>query len=84
MPRPPELDVFDVRRALGAHGFTWKRTTGAHEQFEGHKPDGTRTVVTVDANDAPFHGRSKTLKSIIKHSGIPKRDFYAAAGKPLS
>ena len=45
--------------------------------------DEIRRVVTVDANDAPFQARSRSLKSIIRHSGIPKRDFYAAAGKPL-
>lgn len=32
----------------------------------------------------PFQARSRSLKSIIRHSGIPKRDFYAAAGKPLT
>jgi predicted RNA binding protein YcfA (HicA-like mRNA interferase family) len=80
--RAPALEVQDVRRALTACGFEHKRTRGSHEQWEGHV-DGIRRVVTVDANDAPFLARSRSLKSIIRHSGIPKRDFYAAAGKPL-
>ena len=83
MPRPPVLDVSDIERALEAYGFTLKRTKGSHCHWEGKKPDGTRTLVTVDANDAPFSARSRSLKSIIRHSGIPKADFYEAAGKPL-
>lgn len=79
MPKPPVLDVEDVRRALVAHGFVHKRTRGSHEQWEGYV-GGLRRVVTVDANDAPFHGRSRSLQSVIRHSGIPKRD---AAGKPI-
>lgn len=83
MARPPTLEVQDVRRVLTAHDFEHKRTRGSHEQWEGYV-DGIRRVVTVDANDAPFQARSRSLKSIIRHSGIPKRDFYAAAGKPLT
>lgn len=86
MAHPPTLEVNDVIRALRAFAFAWKRTDGSHQQWEGRRgglPDGERTVVTVDANDAPFTRRSRSLKSIIRHSGIPKVDFYAAAGKPI-
>lgn len=83
MALPPTLEVPDVRRALAGYGFEHKRTRGSHEQWEGYV-DGIRRVVTVDANDAPFQARSRSLKSIIRHSGIPERNFYAAAGKPLA
>lgn len=82
MPRPPTLDVDDVIRALRRLGFTYKRTTGSHQTWEGYI-DGVRRLVQVDANDAPFTSRNRSLASMIRQSGVPKRAFYEAAGKPI-
>ena len=78
MPRPPTLSVADVERALVAYGFEHKRTKGSHAHWEGYV-NGERRVVTVDANDAPFTSRSRTLSSMIRQSGIEKKAFYEAA-----
>lgn len=82
MARPATLGVADVLKALRAYDFAHKKTTGAHEQWEGYVDD-VRRIVTVDANEAPFTSRSRILRSMIRQSGIGKRDFYEAAGKPI-
>lgn len=82
MARPPTLDARDVERGLRNLGFRFKHQRSSHRYWEGYI-EGVRRVVTVDANDAPFHAGSRTLKSMIRPSGVARKVFYRAAGKPL-
>jgi predicted RNA binding protein YcfA (HicA-like mRNA interferase family) len=76
VPRPPTQSASDVRGLLRRAGFTHKRTTGSHEQWEGYV-DGLRRVVTLDVNDEPFTAKSLSLKSMIRQSGLGKKRWYA-------
>lgn len=78
----PTLELGDARKALTAHGFTLVDKEGVHEFWEGEF-DGLRRVVLIDTGDAPYSYASKTLAALIVESGIPRRIFYRAAGKPL-
>jgi len=39
--------------------------------------NGERRIVTLDVNDAPFTSKSRILHSMIRQSGMTKREFYA-------
>lgn len=64
----------DVERLLLENGFVAIRQQGSHRQFEGFV-DGRRQRVTL-----AYHSRNedvlpKTLASIIRQSGLPRRLF---------
>ena len=65
----------DVVRFLKAHGFKLNHTKGSHCFYVG-RAGGTFRQVCV-----PFHGsrviKPRTLKGIIRQSGIPKEVWLA-------
>lgn len=78
----PTLDLEDVFRTLKLNGLEAVDREGSHHFWDG-LVDGARRVVQIDENDAPFTPASKSLKAIIRDSGIPERLFYSGTGKPL-
>jgi predicted RNA binding protein YcfA (HicA-like mRNA interferase family) len=73
MPRYPKLSSKDVERVLVKHGFTLVSQKGSHKQFKGIV-DGQKRRVTVLANKKSFN--PKTLKSMIRQSGLTEADFF--------
>jgi predicted RNA binding protein YcfA (HicA-like mRNA interferase family) len=64
----------DVENRLLDHGFALIRQQGSHRHYQGYV-DGRRRIVTL-----AYHSRNedvlpKTLASIIRQSGLPKRLF---------
>ena len=64
----------DIEKLLADQGFELLRKQGSHRQFQGFV-DGVRRIVTL-----AYHSRNddvlpKTLGSIIRQSGLPKRLF---------
>ena len=70
----PSLKLRDVIRILKRHGFEEIRTRGSHSQFEA-VIDGRRRLVTVQTNHLNQVVRPGTLTSIIRQSGLRKKDF---------
>jgi predicted RNA binding protein YcfA (HicA-like mRNA interferase family) len=68
-----DLKVREVLRVLADQGFVLDRQSGSHRQFEA-LIDGRRRIVTVAGRDSDdIH--PKTLASIIRQSGLPRRAF---------
>jgi len=80
--KTPTLTLADVEQALRCHSFHPKVEIGSHRHWEG-VVDGARRIVSIEQADAPFSYGSRVLAAIIRTSGIPRRLFYKAAGKPL-
>jgi len=75
--RYPRLDRSQVEAILIKLGFTPKRHSGSHAQWEGYSK-GQRRIVTVD------HFKSKKekygqqlLRKMIQQSGLTKKEFYS-------
>lgn len=64
----------DIVRVLTAAGFVLKRQDGSHRQYEGWV-DGRRRLVTVAYRSLNDDVRPRTLDSMIRRSGLPKRLF---------
>jgi predicted RNA binding protein YcfA (HicA-like mRNA interferase family) len=75
MPRYPKQSSKDVERILVKHGFTFVSQKGNHKQFKGNVNGQTRRV-TVLADRERFH--PKTLKSMIRQSGLREEEFFEA------
>jgi predicted RNA binding protein YcfA (HicA-like mRNA interferase family) len=75
MPRYPKLSSKDVERILVKNGFIFVSQKGSHKQFKGIV-NGQMRRVTVLANRERFH--PKTLKSMIRQSGLPEAEFFEA------
>jgi len=72
----PLLDRSQIETILKQAGFSEKRTTGSHAQWEGYVK-GQRRIVTVD------HLKSRKekygpdlLRKMIEQSGMSKKEFY--------
>lgn len=74
--RYPELTPAKVRKILKRADFKRVRQKGSHEQWEG-VTDGKRRIVTVDTLGSrnETYG-TKLIKSMIRQSGLSKKDFY--------
>jgi predicted RNA binding protein YcfA (HicA-like mRNA interferase family) len=64
----------DFTAIIEEHGFELKRTTGSHRQYEGIVA-GRIQLVTVAAHRMSDDILPKTLASMIRQSGLPKRAF---------
>ena len=62
-----------MERVLVKHDFTFVSQKGSHKQFKGIV-DGQKRRVTVLANRKSFN--PKTLKSMIRQSGLTEADFF--------
>ncbi len=70
MPKFPALTPREVVRILERGGFTFVRQKGSHRMYvKGH------LRVTVAYHNAPL--KRRTLKHIIKQSGLDLKDFLA-------
>jgi predicted RNA binding protein YcfA (HicA-like mRNA interferase family) len=65
-----------VERILVKNGFTFVSQKGSHKQFKGIV-NGQMRRVTVLADRERFH--PKTLKSMIRQSGLPENEFFFEA-----
>jgi predicted RNA binding protein YcfA (HicA-like mRNA interferase family) len=61
-------------RLLLDHGFVLLRQEGSHRQYEG-MIGGRRRIVTIAYHQASDDVRARTLASIVRQSGLPKRLF---------
>ncbi len=80
--RSPTLELSEVNKALEFHQFTKTIRLGSQQTWEGFS-SGERRVVVVDEADSPYNYGNRVLEGVIRNSGIDKRLFYRAAGKPL-
>jgi predicted RNA binding protein YcfA (HicA-like mRNA interferase family) len=73
----PALTPAQVEDILKQAGFTLKRTSGSHNQWEGHV-NGKRRLVSVDqlSRRSETFGR-KLLGFMIWQSGMTKDKFYS-------
>jgi len=62
-----------VERILWKNGFKLVSQKGSHKQFKG-VVDGRKRRVTVLADRKNFH--PKTLKSMIRQSGLSEGEFF--------
>ena len=65
------LSCKKVCQILAQHGFVEVRRRGSHIVMQRRTPDGTITVPVPDHKEV----RIGTLRSIIRQSGVPRRDF---------
>ena len=74
----PRLTPDEVMANLTKLGFSWKRTTGDHAQYERlpSMKDPKRRVVTVDTGTTDFG--EALMKSMIGQSGDSREEFYGA------
>ena len=56
------------------HGFTLQRTRGSHRTYRG-TVDGMTRIVTVACHRESDDIKPKTLASMIRQTGLPKRLF---------
>lgn len=68
------MNFRDFVRVLEAAGFQLVRQSGSHRTYEG-MVDGRRHVVTVACHRESDDIRPGTLASMIRQSGLPKRQF---------
>jgi len=65
----------DVEKFLKQHGFIYAHAKGSHYFYTGHYGGQPRIV------QVPFHGsktlKPRTLKGIIKQSGILKEEWFS-------
>lgn len=73
MPGFRKLSSKDVEKILRMNGFEVVSQRGSHRQLKG-VVNGTKRRVTVPADRKNFH--PKTLKSIIRQSGLTEEDFF--------
>jgi predicted RNA binding protein YcfA (HicA-like mRNA interferase family) len=76
--RYPPLDRGQIESILKKLGFTKKRTTASHDQWEGTTKN-KRRVVTVDrlgGKKKEKYGKKLTSK-MIQQSGLKKAKFYS-------
>jgi predicted RNA binding protein YcfA (HicA-like mRNA interferase family) len=59
---------------LEAHGFSEKRCSGSHHQYEGYV-DGVRQVVTVAYRQPGEDIKPMNLASMIRQSKLPRKLF---------
>jgi predicted RNA binding protein YcfA (HicA-like mRNA interferase family) len=73
----PPLTPAEVETILSRAGFTLKRTSGSHNQWEGYIK-GQRRLVTVDqlSRKSETFGK-KLLRRMIWQSGMNKEEFYS-------
>ncbi|HGD3355421.1 TPA: type II toxin-antitoxin system HicA family toxin [Morganella morganii] len=68
------LTYREITTGLKKLGFTLKRTTSSHEQWE--KKDGsTKWLVTVDEHHSPFS--RDLIKSMARQAGVNSKLFHA-------
>ena len=72
MPGFRKLSSKDVEKILRMNGFELVSQRGSHKQLKG-VVNGRKRRVTVPADRKNFH--PKTLKSIIRQSGLTEEDF---------
>jgi len=73
----PPLTPAEVERILEQIGFTLKRTSGSHNQWEG-TVKGRRRLVTVDQLSRSSETFGKRLMNLmIRQSGLTKDEFYS-------
>jgi predicted RNA binding protein YcfA (HicA-like mRNA interferase family) len=65
------LTGWEVCAILGRHGFVEVRQRGSHIVMQRRGADGTTTVPVPDHKEV----RTRTLRSIIRQSGIPRVEF---------
>ena len=73
MPGYPKLSSKDIEKILLKHGFKFVSQKGSHRQFKGIVKEKKRRV-TVLADRKSFH--PKTLKSMIRQSGLTEEEFF--------
>jgi predicted RNA binding protein YcfA (HicA-like mRNA interferase family) len=73
MPGYPKLSSKDIEKILLKHGFKFVSQKGSHRQFKGVVKEKKRRV-TVLADRKSFH--PKTLKSMIRQSGLTEEEFF--------
>ena len=61
-------------QVIEQHGFTLRRTEGSHRRYEG-VIDGRVQLVAIAYHSANDDIRPKTLSSMVRQSGLPKRVF---------
>jgi len=74
----PPLDRGQIESILKKLGFTKKRTTASHDQWEGTIKE-KRRIVTVDrlgGKKKEKYGKKLTGK-MIQQSGLKKKKFYS-------
>ncbi|MBT9141479.1 MAG: hypothetical protein DDT30_02071 [Dehalococcoidia bacterium] len=77
MPKYPKLSSKDIEKILMNHGFKFVSQKGSHRQFKG-VVKGQKRRVTVLADRNSFH--PKTLKSMIRQSGLIEEEFFGRGG----
>ncbi len=80
--RFPPLDRVQVEAILNKAGFEFERQSGSHAHWVGFIKN-QRRVVTVDhlkKGQKEKYGHP-LLKSMIKQSGLSKKEFYACLNK---
>ncbi len=76
MPKKyPPLTPEEVIRILKERSFTYTRTTGSHEHYEGIVR-GKRRSVVVDLHYGQF--TVKLIKYMIGQSGLTREEFYGS------
>jgi predicted RNA binding protein YcfA (HicA-like mRNA interferase family) len=73
MPKYPKLSSEDVERVLVKLDFKFVTQKGSHKQFKGIVK-GQKRRMTILANRKSFN--PKTLKSMIRQSGLTKEEFF--------
>jgi len=73
MPGYPKLSSKDIEKILLKHDFKFVSQKGSHRQFKGVVKEKKRRV-TVLADRKSFH--PKTLKSMIRQSGLTEEEFF--------
>jgi len=73
----PLLTPSEVEKILKRAGFSLKRTSGSHNQWEGII-NGKRRLVTVDhlSRSSETLGR-RLMNLMIRQSGLTKKEFYS-------
>ncbi len=78
MPKRPRLSHRQVAQILRAHGFRLDRQDGSHQQWVG-EVRGQPRVVTVIAGAKDY--APKTMKSMIRQSGLTEDEWYGTLKK---
>jgi predicted RNA binding protein YcfA (HicA-like mRNA interferase family) len=73
MPGYPKLSSKDIEKILLKHGFKFVSQKGSHRQFKGVVKEKKRRVIVL-ADRKSFH--PKTLKSMIRQSGLTEEEFF--------
>ena len=71
MPKLRVLSGREVCALLATFGFVEVRRRGSHVVMQRRSPEGTTTVPVPDHDEV----RIGTLLSILRQSGVPRRDF---------